>query len=1037
MSGGTPVCADIPQDIRNKVLYEWNDTSSPYPHVCVHQLFEEQVAQRPDAIAVVGAARALTYGELNEQANQLAHHLRKLGVGPDSLVGVCMGRSSEMAVALLSVWKAGGAYVPIDPSYPQDRLQFMVSDAAVKVLITEERLRESFGGHDAVCLDTDWNTICLYPKNNLDLGNNLSNLAYVMYTSGSTGKPKGAMITHRGLVNYLTWAIREYHLEPGLSVPVHSSISFDLTVTSLYPALLSGGTVEMLPEDVGAGNLVAALRRQSDRNLVKITPAHLEVLSQQLNPRELAGLTRLFVIGGENLPAESLQIWREKAPGTRLINEYGPTETVVGCCVYEVTADDPHNGPVAIGRPIANTQMYILDEGLHPAAPGVTGEIYIGGHGVARGYLNRPELTAERFLKDPFIPEPDARMYKTGDLGRYREDGIIEYLGRVDNQVKVRGYRIELGEIEAAISAWSDTQSCAVLAREDLPGLKELVAYIVPRNGYRAAKGELQRFLADKLPAYMVPARYAFLKSLPLTPNGKVDRKALPAPEDETLDFEPAEARPNAAIEERLAAIWSELLNVQNVGVDDDFFDLGGRSRQALNVVSRARDLFSVDLPPQTIFESSTIEAFARAIAASAASQADSETLQPVRRYQRVSDPSPPAISHAENYADTGALIQHHASAETSHSYAGPRDSVEQVLTQIWSRILRVKKISINDNFFELGGHSLLAVRLITEIEKFCHVRLPLATLFQTPTIAEFSEVLRKENWTPSWSSLVPICTSGSRPALFLMHSHGGNTLEYHTLAHLLQPDQPVYSLQTLGLDGRIHADSTVEQMAASYIEEIQSIQARGPYFLGGFCLGGLIALEAAHQLTEAGHEVGSLSIIQSMHPSAMVFRSDVSSIQKFWYSTAKRASLEMQNLSTNGINYLFDRVQYAFHRAYSRSVLRLRKTKLEGDADLSQLSKRHILEALAMVHTKAMSKYMPPCYDGRVLLIRAGTQLRGLQLDEYLGWKKVLTGELRVVEIPGHQQNLLLQPHVAQLAAALKAELEDVVHATSLPLPA
>ena len=457
---------------RKRILHEWNDTYADFPDICAHELFEQQVARDPNAIAVVGGGKSLTYRELNERANQVAHYLRKRGVGEEVLVGVCLQRSPELVVALLGVWKSGGAYVPLDPSYPKERLTFMASDASVRVLLTEKRCKRLFNSmrDRVVCLDSDWSTISRENKCNLDTGSTPSNLAYVMYTSGSTGTPKGAMILHRGLVNYLWWAIQKYNVQPGGSVPVHSSISFDLTVTSLYPALLSGGQVELLAEDVGAQNLLAALCRQKGRNLVKITPAHLEALSRQLNAAEVGGMTQAFVIGGENLPAESLDLWRDFAPSTRLINEYGPTETVVGCCVYEMQPEDPRSGPVPIGRPIANTQLYILDENLEPVPPGFTGELYIAGAGVACGYLNRPDLTRERFLPDPFSTQTKARMYKTGDLARYREDGIIEYLGRDDNQVKIRGYRIELGEIEAALTSCATVQSSVVVAKEDAGG---------------------------------------------------------------------------------------------------------------------------------------------------------------------------------------------------------------------------------------------------------------------------------------------------------------------------------------------------------------------------------------------------------------------------------------------------------------------------------------------------------------------------------------------------------------------------------------
>jgi len=587
-------------------LLQWNDTRADFPQACAHELFEHQVDRDPDSVAVVFGKRQVSYRELNEQANRVAHHLRRRGVRPNVLVGVCLERSPEMVVALLAVWKAGGAYVPLDPAYPTERLSFMIEDAQPLVLLTEEKCRRLFStsGEKTIYLDTDW------PMISQEIGDNPppvavpSNLAYVMYTSGSTGKPKGAMIVHRGLVNYLWWAIRAYAVKPRCSVPVHTSISFDLTVTSLYTSLLAGGKIELLPEDVGAQSLLAALLRAGDRGLVKITPAHLELLSAQIGPDQAAGTARTFVIGGENLLAESLRLWRDHAPSTRLFNEYGPTETVVGCCVHEVQTTDPRSGSVPIGRPIANTQLYVLDASLRPMPPGVMGELYIGGAGVGVGYLNRPELTAERFLLDPFSGVPGARLYKSGDLACYRTDGTLEYLGRADDQVKIRGYRIELGEIEATLAAQPKVQSCAVLAREDEPGNKQLVGYVISRDGTVPNTDELRALLRTSLPEHMVPAQFVFLDSLPLTPNGKVDRKALPPPSKETAG---KGGPPQTETAKAVAAIWSELLRVEGIGIQDDFFDLGGHSMTAAGLVARLRATFDVNLELANLFERPTI----------------------------------------------------------------------------------------------------------------------------------------------------------------------------------------------------------------------------------------------------------------------------------------------------------------------------------------------------------------------------------------------------------------------------------------------
>ncbi len=568
--------------------------------VATHELFEEQAARTPHATAVSFGADSLTYRELNQRANQTAHYLRRQGVGHDSLVAVCMERTPLLVIALLAVWKAGGAYVPLDPSYPPDRLEFMLRDSAARALLTDERSRRCLRAERAICLDLDAPLIECESVANPPALATASSLAYVMYTSGSTGKPKGAVILHSGLANYVSWAIEAYGVTAGDSVPVHSSISFDLTVTSLYPALLAGAEMELLPEEGGADGLLQALRRRGARALVKITPAHLDLLRQQLRPEEAEGLTRCFVIGGENLLAESLRFWRQHAPRTRLINEYGPTETVVGCCVYEVQPSDPDHGAVPIGRPIANTSLHIIED-----------ELYIGGAGVARGYLNRPELTAERFVPHP-SGEAGARLYRTGDLARVRSDGNFEYLGRIDNQVKLRGYRIELGEIEQTLAAHSEVDASAVLAREDTPGNKQLVAYVVSRQAISAQ--DLRSFLRERLTEYMVPSQFVFLDALPLTHNGKVDRKALPAPAEEHLAAERRLDAPHTPAETALAQMWRELLEIERIGIHENLFDLGAHSMLAMRAVVRIREEFSVDVPLRALFEHPTVASLGRVI---------------------------------------------------------------------------------------------------------------------------------------------------------------------------------------------------------------------------------------------------------------------------------------------------------------------------------------------------------------------------------------------------------------------------------------
>jgi amino acid adenylation domain-containing protein len=595
-------------DERRRLLYEFNRTHAAYPEdKCVHQLFEEQAARTPSSVAVVHGDRRLSFRELNARADHLAHRMRQLGVGPDVRVGLCVERSIEMLIGVLGVLKAGGAYVPLDPQYPRQRLAFMLEDACPAVLLTQSDLEGSLPACSAfvICLDDEAEQPGADAAPPLPNAATAANLAYVIYTSGSTGQPKGVMIPHRGLTNYLHWAAAAYMTDAGDGAPVHSSLSFDLTVTSLFCPLLRGQPVLLLGDGQGIDTLSDTLRATGNFSLIKITPAHLDALSRVLPAEEAAGRARAFIIGGEALSAESLAYWRAHAPGTRLINEYGPTETVVGCCVYEMSDGDAHTGVVPIGRPIANTRIYLLDEYLRVVPAGMPGELYIGGAGIARGYLHQPGLTAERFVPDPFGAAPGARLYRTGDLARFLPTGEIEFLGRGDRQVKVRGYRIELGEVEAALALHPNVREAAVIVRDDAPGDRRLVAYLVPKGEAAPSPSDLRAFLAERLPEYMLPVALVALGELPLTANGKIDRQALPAPAFGREDAPRTSAVPTPT-EEVVAGIWAEVLGLEAVRLEDNFFDLGGDSLLATQVSARVRNAFGVELPVSALFEKPT-----------------------------------------------------------------------------------------------------------------------------------------------------------------------------------------------------------------------------------------------------------------------------------------------------------------------------------------------------------------------------------------------------------------------------------------------
>ncbi|HEV2754809.1 MAG TPA: amino acid adenylation domain-containing protein, partial [Actinomycetota bacterium] len=591
---------------RHHLVAELNDTAAPYPaDRCVHELFERQVRQSPDAVALTFGDDELTYSQLNAAANRLAHHLTDKGVGPGVTAGVCLERGPRLVVALLAVLKAGGAYVPLDPGYPAERLTFMLHDAGVRVVMTTSNLAVHLGGdgRELVLVDADDDVISTGPDGDPAGAASPGDLAYVIYTSGSTGAPKGVAVTHRGVVNYLTWCVRNYDLQPDRAVPLHTSASFDLSVTSLFAPLVAGAPVRVLPERTGESPLQEELEAGAAFSSIKLTPAHLTQLGRVLEPGVIGSCARCLVVGGEALTAHTVAPWLDH-PGARLVNEYGPTETVVGCTTYEVSERDLEAATVPIGRPIINTAVYILDRRGNLVPKGVPGELYVGGTGVARSYVNRPALTAERFVPDPFSRVPGARLYRTGDRARYLPDGNIEFLGRVDHQVKIRGWRIEPGEIEACLVAHEAVRDAVVVARSD-GGDRRLVAYVV---GDVATATELRAHVSKTLPDYMVPAHFVVLDELPLTPAGKLDRAALPAPEGRP-ELEAAYAAPRTPAEEVLAEIWCEVLRLERVGIHDNFFELGGDSILSIQIVGRARDAFAVDLPLRALFDMPTIAA--------------------------------------------------------------------------------------------------------------------------------------------------------------------------------------------------------------------------------------------------------------------------------------------------------------------------------------------------------------------------------------------------------------------------------------------
>jgi len=652
-----------------------NQTQTDYPlDKCIHQLFEAQVERSPDKIAVVFEDRQLTYAQLNAKANQLARYLQQLGVKPEVLVGLYLERSLLTLVGLLGILKAGGAYLPLDPALPAENLAFRLQDAQVPIVLTQQHLVETLPPHSAraICLDADWDEIGRYSDENPTSEVTVENLVYMLYTSGSTGKPKGVAIEHRQLLNYLYAIAPQLNLPTDASFATVSTFAADLGNTCIFPALCQGYCLHIVSQQRASDPI--ALADYCDRHAIdclKIVPSHLAALLASPSPAKILP-RQCLVLGGEAVSWNLVEQIQQYAPTCRIINHYGPTETTVGVLTYPLETRQQEtrqhdSATVPLGRPLANMQVYVLDRQLQPVPIGVPGELYIAGAGVARGYLNRPDLTQERFIPNPFWQSresesreqgagsreqgsnskvksqsskflspsappapsalfPDSRLYKTGDLVRYLPDGNLEFLGRLDDQVKVRGFRIELGEVEAALRQHPQVREAIVIVREDKLDDRRLAAYVVPSQS-TAIANDLRLFLKDKLPEYMMPSAFVLLKQLPLTPNGKVDRQALPAPDTSRPDLADTFVAPRTPVEKSLVEIWAEVLRLERIGINDNFFDLGGHSLLVTQVVSRVRDAFDIELPLRDFFAAPTVADLAVKIAQKLAEETDSELL--------------------------------------------------------------------------------------------------------------------------------------------------------------------------------------------------------------------------------------------------------------------------------------------------------------------------------------------------------------------------------------------------------------------------
>ncbi|MEP0857574.1 amino acid adenylation domain-containing protein [Trichocoleus sp. DQ-U1] len=722
--------SDLPlltQQEQYQLLFEWNNTTTEYPqNKCIHELFEGAVERSPDAVAVVFEGERLTYRELNARANHLAHYLRSLGVGPEVLVGICVERSLEMVIGLLGILKAGGAYVPLDPEYPKERLAFMLEDSSVPVLLTQQKLVEKLPPNSArvICLDSDWEEISFHSQNNPLSEVQPENLAYVIYTSGSTGKPKGVLIEHKSLVNYTTVAIAEYEISKRDRILQFSSISFDVSAEEIYSSLTSGATL-VLRTDTMLDSFEVFLHKCQNWEItvLAVPTAYWHELTAFLSQKTLAlpPSLRLVIIGGEKALPERLKPWFECiAQQVRLLNNYGPTEASIGATIYELLADDTALRELPIGRPLGNVQTYILDRNKQPVPIGVPGELHIGGVGLARGYLNRPDLTAERFIRNPFSDSPTERLYKTGDRVRYLPDGNIEYLGRIDDQVKVRGFRIELGEIEAVLAKHPNVRSVTVIDREDAPGNKRIVAYLVSnlipeRVPYHS---ECQLELngnAITIHTQDISTGGVGLVGVPAIEQGKSVRVRMQLPGESESRWLSGTVvwshPPQAGI--RFLLTPSEQAQIdQSVDYQLDNQDLWKTLQRT--VTRNLRHYLKQKLPDYMIPSAFVL---IKALPVTPNGKIDRRAL--------------PALDNFHN--------------EQEDQFVAPGTPTEAKMAAIWAEVLGLKRVGINDNFFELGGHSLLATQIISRIGQVFAIELPLRHLFEAPTIASLCNILETE----------------------------------------------------------------------------------------------------------------------------------------------------------------------------------------------------------------------------------------------------------------------------------------------------
>ena len=883
---------------RLELLIRQQEPKPVYPEApCIHELFANLAEKTPDAIALRCNDQHLTYGDLNRRANQLAHYLGSQGFKTDTLVGICLDRSFDFVISILAILKAGGAYLPLDADYPQERLAFMLKDAGVSLMLSQTSLSEQLpaGETNVINLDDSWQVISKESEENPENAISSNSYAYAVYTSGSTGKPKAVPVNHYSLYSYIS-SIKEPLGIVAKDIYLHTaSFSFSAGVRqTLLPLSLGATLVIANSEQRRNPQALFTLIQEQKVTVWDTVPTfwrfcieELAALTEEQQADCLHNQLRLILVTGEPLAWEIPYRWRYqlKHPAD-LINLYSQSETTGTVSYYLIPEQfEQQEGIVPLGKVIEDSQILLLDEELQEVATGTVGQLCVTGQRLVSGYLNRPQLTAEKFILNPFDQEQGMYLYKTGDLARYLPDGNLEFVGRADRRVKIRGFRIELEEVEGMLANHPQIRQAAVVVRETNSGDKRLIAYAVPHletftsttlgeRSPRVAEGRrteqqdlnsnsLRRFLQEKLPEYAVPSAFVLLEALPLNPNGKVDRRSLPVP-----------------------------------------------------------DLSRLHL---------------------------------------------------------------------TSTFVAPQDELELELAKIWENLLDIKPIGIEDDFFELGGHSLLAVRLFAQIEKIFGQNLPLALLFDAPTVGQLAQMLRQEGWSASWSSLVAIQPSGSKPPLFCIHGIGGNIFSYKNLARYLGKEQPVYGLQAQGWTPQLHSRSipsgsngeaeaidNMEEMAARYLEEIRTVQPEGPYFLAGHSYGGTVAFEMAQQLHAQGETVAMLAMFDSSPPE-----------------------VDKMQLSTEEEN-------------------QRKEAFLEQLPDWSQ--EPNIFPLIEVLYAAKLN-YEPRVYAGKVTYF----QVKETASSKLTSWSKLTEVGLDSYEVDGDHWTMLEEPHIQLLAEKLKTCLENV----------